>query len=107
MENWSGAHIGALIAAVVIAAMLVVAARRGGDAWAVPLGRGLALVILAGYLGEHLTYALRGEWTARVNLPFQLTDAVTLAAVAALWWPGSALLVELVFVWASARRFRP
>jgi hypothetical integral membrane protein (TIGR02206 family) len=100
VESWSGAHIAALVAAVVIAAVLVAAARRGGDAWAVPLGRGLAIVILAGYLGEHLTYALRGEWTARVNLPLQLTDAVTLAGVAALWWPGSALLVELVYFWA-------
>ena len=35
-----------------------------------------------------------------VNLPLQLTDAVTLAAVAALWRPESALLVELVYFWA-------
>jgi hypothetical integral membrane protein (TIGR02206 family) len=45
-------------------------------------------------------YALRGRWSAEVNLPLQLTDAVTLASVAALWRPRSALLVELVYFWA-------
>jgi hypothetical protein len=35
-----------------------------------------------------------------VNLPLQLSHAVTLVAVAALWRPESALLVELVYFWA-------
>jgi hypothetical protein len=39
---------------------------------------------------------LRGDWTAQVNLPLHLTDAVTLASVAALWRAESARLVELV-----------
>lgn len=37
--------------------------------------------MLAGFAGEQLTYALRDDWSVKVNLPFQLTDAVTLAAV--------------------------
>ena len=90
----------ALIATAVGAAVLVAGARRWGDAWAVPAGRGLALVILSGFVCEQLTYALRGQWTAEVNLPLQLTDAVTLVSVAALWRPESALLVELVYFWA-------
>jgi hypothetical integral membrane protein (TIGR02206 family) len=60
----------------------------------------LAALILAAYLVEHLTYALRGTWTTRVNLPLQLTDAVTLISVAALWRPQAVLLVELVYFWA-------
>ena len=36
-----------------------------------------------------------------MNLPFQLSDAVTLVAVAALWRPRP-LLVELVYYWAFA-----
>ena len=36
-----------------------------------------------------------------MNLPFQLSDAVTLVAVLALWRPRP-LLVELVFYWAFA-----
>lgn len=100
MEHWSGEHIAALIATAVVAAVLVVAARRWGDSWAIPAGRALAVVILGGFVCEQLTYALRSQWTAEVNLPLQLTDAVTLVAVAALWRPESTLLVELVYFWA-------
>jgi hypothetical integral membrane protein (TIGR02206 family) len=100
VEHWSGEHIAALVTTAVVAALLVGAARWREDAWAVPIGRGLAVVILGGFVCEQLTYALRGEWTAQVNLPLQLTDAVTLASVAALWRPDSALLVELVYFWA-------
>ena len=63
------------------------------------VGRVLAVVIAAGYVTEGLAYALRGEWTLRVNLPLQLTDAVTLTAIAALWRP-RALLVDLLVLWA-------
>ena len=46
-----------------------------------------------------MTYALRGEWSAEVNLPFQLSDAVTFVAIAALWRPRP-LPVELLYFWA-------
>jgi len=100
VELWSGEHIAALVATAAVAALLVAGARRWGDAWAIPIGRALAVVILSGFVCEQVTYALRGEWTAEVNLPLQLTDAVTLVSVAALWRPESALLVELVYFWA-------
>lgn len=100
MDQWSGDHLAALVVTAFVAALLVVAARRRGDAWAVPAGRGLAVVIAGAFACEHLTYALRGDWTPRVNLPLHLTDAVTVASVAALWRPCSALLVELVYFWA-------
>lgn len=100
MQHWSREHIVALVITGVVAALLVAGARRWGDAWVRPSGRGLAVVILAGFAGEQLTYALRGQWTAQVNLPLQLTDAVTLVSVAALWRPESALLVELLYFWA-------
>ncbi len=57
-------------------------------------------LILSGFICEQLAYVLRGEWTVQVNLPLQLTDAVTLASLAALWRPDSALVVELVYFWA-------
>jgi len=100
VEQASREHVAALVATVVVGALLVAGARLRGDAWSVPIGRGLAVVILGGFACEQLTYALRGQWTAKVNLPLQLTDAVTLASVAALWRPDSALLVELVYFWA-------
>jgi len=100
VRQLSHEHVAALAATAAVAALLVAGGRRRGDAWAIPVGRGLAVVILAGFVGEQLTYVLRGAWTAEVNLPLQLTDAVTLAAVAALWRPESPLLVELVYFWA-------
>jgi hypothetical integral membrane protein (TIGR02206 family) len=100
VQHWSREHILALVITAGVAALLVAGARRWGDAWARPAERGLAIVILAGFAGEQLTYPIRGQWTAQVNLPLQLTDAVTLVSVAALWRPESALLVELVYFWA-------
>jgi hypothetical integral membrane protein (TIGR02206 family) len=100
VESWSAEHIAALVATAVVTVLLVVGARRWGDAWAVSIGRGVAAVILGAYICEQLTYVLRGDWTAQVNLPLHLTDAVTLASVAALWRPESARLVELVYFWA-------
>jgi hypothetical integral membrane protein (TIGR02206 family) len=100
VEHWSGEHVAALIATVLVATGLATGARRWGDPWALRAGRALALLMLAGFLAEQVTYAVRGEWTVRVNLPLQLTDAVTLAAIAALWRPESRLLVELVYFWA-------
>jgi hypothetical integral membrane protein (TIGR02206 family) len=102
VESWSAEHVAALVATVVVATLLVAGARRRGDAWALRAGRCLALVILAGYVCEQITYAVRGEWTAQVNLPLHLTDAVTFASVAALWRPDAMVLVELVYFWALA-----
>ncbi len=100
MEQWSGQHLTALVVTVLVALVLVFGGRRQGRGWARAVGRGLAAVILAAYAGEQLTYALRGDWTPRLNLPLHLTDAVTLVSVAALWRPERSLLVELVYFWA-------
>ncbi len=100
MELWATEHVAALVATAVVAVVLVAGARRRDAAWVVPVAQGLALCILAAFVAEQLTYALRGSWSLRVNLPFQLTDAVTLVSVAALWRPQVALLVELVYFWA-------
>jgi hypothetical integral membrane protein (TIGR02206 family) len=100
MEHWSAEHVAALVTTAAVAALLVGGARRRPDPWATRAGRVLALVILGGYLCEQITYALRGEWSARVNLPLHLTDAVTLAAIVALWRPERVLFVELVYFWA-------
>ena len=99
MELWSPAHLAAVAATAVAAALLVAGARRGGEAFTVPAGRALAIVLVAAFLGEQVTYAVRGEWSAEVNLPFQLTDAVTIVAAAALWTRAQ-IAVELTYFWA-------
>jgi len=99
VELWSPAHLAAVAASALAAALLVAGARRGGEAFTVPAARALAVVLVAAFAGEQLAYALRGEWSAEVNLPFQLTDAVTLVGAAALWTRAQ-LLVELTYFWA-------
>jgi hypothetical integral membrane protein (TIGR02206 family) len=100
MALFSPEHVAAIAATALAALLLVVAARRVDDEAATRLTRGLAIVILAGFVVEHATYLARGTWTARVNLPLQLTDAVTLVAIAALWRPRTGLRTELVYFWA-------
>jgi hypothetical integral membrane protein (TIGR02206 family) len=100
VQQFAVEHIAALIVTAIAAGLLVLGTRRHGDAWALPVARGLALCILTAYLAEHLTYAFRGMWTTRVNLPLQLTDAVTFVSIAALWRPRGVLLVELLYFWA-------
>jgi hypothetical integral membrane protein (TIGR02206 family) len=100
VATWSAEHLAALLATALTATLLASSARKRGDGFALPVGRALAVAILAAYVTEHITYALRDRWTVELNLPLHLTDAVTLTSIAALWRPQSALLVELVYFWA-------
>ena len=50
-------------------------------------------------MGEYLADGVEGTWSARYGLPLQLTDAVSAAAILALW-TRRALLVELTYFWA-------
>lgn len=81
------------------AGLSVWAPRRHPGRWMVPAARTLALVILVGWAGEYVADAVLGTWTLRYSLPLQLTDAVSLTAILALWSP-RILLVELVYFWS-------
>lgn len=100
MALFSPEHVAAIAATALAALVLVVATRRIDDHAATRIARGLAILILAGFVAEHATYLARGTWTVRVNLPLHLTDAVTLVAIAALCRPRTGLLTELVYFWA-------
>lgn len=99
MHHLSGEHVAALIATVACVVAAVAVPRRGGDRRTILLSRGLALLILTGYVGEQVTSVVRGTWSVDFSLPLQLTDAVTIVAVVALWDPRP-LLVELLYFWA-------
>jgi hypothetical integral membrane protein (TIGR02206 family) len=99
MRQFSTAHLAALAVMVLATAGSVAAARRRPGEWTVVVSRGLALVILAGWAGEYVADIAHGSWTVRYSLPLQLTDAVSLAAVLALWSRRQAL-VELAYLWA-------
>jgi hypothetical integral membrane protein (TIGR02206 family) len=89
-----------LILTAAASAFVVLGARRGGEPFALPARRALAVVIAGGFVTEQVVYAARGIWSAEVNLPLQLSDAVTFVSVAALLRPGKRLLVELTYFWA-------
>jgi hypothetical integral membrane protein (TIGR02206 family) len=59
----------------------------------------LAAALAGAFVAEQLAYVVTGEWRATLNLPLQLSDAVTFVAIAALWRPRPRL-AELLWFWA-------
>ena len=92
-------HVAVLVVTAALCAAVAWAARRRPGGWTVWASRGLAGVIAVTYVVETAAYALRGDWSPELNLPFHLTDVVTLVAVAALLRPHP-VLVELTYFWA-------
>jgi hypothetical integral membrane protein (TIGR02206 family) len=92
VEQFSIAHVAALAA---IAAAVAVAARRPRG-WG---ARPLAVVMGGAFVAEQVAYVVTGEWRATLNLPLQLSDAVTFVAILALWRPRPRL-AELLWIWA-------
>ena len=76
--------------------LAVWAPRRHPGRWVVPVARLLALVIFAGWAGEYLADVLLGTWSIRYDLPLQLTDAISVSSILALW-TRRALLVEFTY----------
>jgi len=99
VRQFSDQHIAALTVMVLITGACVWAARRHPGPWLVPFSRALALVILAGWVGEYVADVVLGIWTVRYDLPLQLTDVVSAVSVLALW-TRAALPVELTYFWA-------
>jgi hypothetical integral membrane protein (TIGR02206 family) len=99
LRQFSPEHLAALAVIATAACLSVALARRHRERAAVPLSRALALIILAGWVGEQVANVVEGIWSAKFTLPLQLTDVVSLTAVVALWRP-QPLLVELTYFWA-------
>lgn len=98
MRQFSPPHLAALAVMLVTATLAIWLPRRHGGRWEEPVARGLALLVLAAWAGEYIADAIEGIWTAKQDLPLQLTDAVTLAAIVALWTRRTHF-VELVYFW--------
>jgi hypothetical integral membrane protein (TIGR02206 family) len=64
-----------------------------------PPARALAVAMAGAFVAEQIAYVVTGEWRATLNLPLQLSDAVTFVAIAALWRPRPRLN-ELLWFWA-------
>jgi hypothetical integral membrane protein (TIGR02206 family) len=98
LRQFSAQHIAALSVMAAAIALSLWAARRRPKS-RVPLSLALALAIIAGWAGEYVADAVLGIWSAKYNLPLQLTDAVSLVAIVALI-TRRALPVELCYFWA-------
>jgi len=99
LRQLSDAHLAALAVLAFATALAIWAPRRYPGRWSVPAARALALLIFAGWAGEYLADVLLGTWTVRYDLPLQLTDAISVTAIVALWTRG-ALAVELLYFWS-------
>src|SRR5215204_5859751 len=99
MKLLSSAHIAAIIGTALAALLFATLARRLATPHTATLARALALLLLAGFVTEQVTYAARGEWSVRLNLPLNLSDVVTFVAAAALWHPRRGVLTELAWFW--------
>ena len=99
MQQFSDAHLAALAVLALTASVSVWAPRRHPGHWIVPAAHTLALVIFVGWAGEYVADVVLGNWTIQYDLPLQLTDAVSVVAILALW-SRRMMLVELLYFWS-------
>ena len=103
VRQFSPPHLAALAVMASTGALGVWAARRHPGRWLPRAALVLALLILAAWAGEYFADVELGIWSVRYTLPLQLTDAVSLVTVGALWsfarGTPRARLVELVYFW--------
>ncbi len=99
MRQFSTAHLAALAVLVAGIVVCVLVPRQLPERWARWCGWVIAAAIFAGWAGEYVADVILGTWSVEYTLPLQLTDAVSLTAIAALLTRRQ-LLVELVYYWA-------
>lgn len=99
MRQFSQAHLAALAVLAVACAASVFFPRRYPGRWIAVYARLLAVLIFAGWAGEYVADVINGSWAVKYTLPLQLTDVVSLTAVAALL-TRRRLAVELVYFWS-------
>jgi hypothetical integral membrane protein (TIGR02206 family) len=91
-------HVGAIAAVVGVTTGLTIAARIRPGRWLTVVSRILAVLIVIAEPSYWVTQVMNGTWSARYDLPLQLSNASELVAAAALWWP-KPILVELTYFW--------
>jgi hypothetical integral membrane protein (TIGR02206 family) len=99
LKQFSDPHLAALLTMALGIAGSVWAARRHPGPWMRWFSVALAVLILAGWVGEYVAEVIVGTWSVQYSLPLQLTDAVTAASIAALLTRRQ-LLVELAYFWS-------
>ena len=91
-------HVGGIAVVVGVTVGLTIAARVRPGRWIAVVSRVLAVLIAIAEPSYWLSEVIHGTWSARYDLPLQLSNASELVAAAALWWP-KPILVELTYFW--------
>jgi hypothetical integral membrane protein (TIGR02206 family) len=99
MRQFSPPHLAALAVLLFTATVSVWAARHHPGRWQTVFSWALAALIFAAWAGEYVADVDLGTWSAQYTLPLQLTDVVSVVAIAALLTKRR-LLVELTYFWA-------
>ncbi len=99
VQQFSQAHLGALACLALVLTVAVWAPRRHPGAWMRPAAVALAALIFAAWAGEYVADVVLGTWSVTYTLPLQLTDAVSLVAIAALL-TRRILAIELLYFWS-------
>jgi hypothetical integral membrane protein (TIGR02206 family) len=99
MRQFSPPHLAALAVLLIAAIASVWAARHHPGRWETVFSAVLAALIFAAWAGEYVADVILGTWSVQYTLPLQLTDAVSVVAIAALLTKRR-LLIELTYFWA-------
>ena len=102
MNAFSAEHLAVLAGTAAVAVCAALLARRDREGrWTLIGARALAVVLVLSEVVFHAVLQADRGFSARTDLPLQLTDAATIAAAIALWW-GSPLAFELTWFWAGS-----
>jgi hypothetical integral membrane protein (TIGR02206 family) len=99
MRQFSVPHLAALAVLALAAPAAVLVARRGSDRTTTLVYRGLAVLIICGWIGEYVADVAQGIWAVKYDLPLQLTDLITVTTAVALW-TRARRAAEFVYLWA-------
>lgn len=91
-------HVGAVAVTVAVTMVVTIAARRYSGPWITVVSRILALLIVLTEPSYWIQQILHHSWSARYDLPLQLSNASEFISAAALWWR-TPFLVELTYFW--------
>lgn len=98
MRLLSVEHLGGVAGVLAVTTILTVAARTRPGPWITVASRILAVVIALTEPSYWIQQVIHGTWSARYDLPLQLSNAAEFVSAAALWWR-TPFLVELTYFW--------
>jgi hypothetical integral membrane protein (TIGR02206 family) len=99
VRQFSAPHLAALAALVLAAPAAVLVARRCSERTTTIVYRGLAVLIICGWVGEYVADVAQGIWSVKYDLPLQLTDLITVTTAWGLW-TRSQRAAEFVYLWS-------